>query len=225
MTLNDHTGVNQREPVLASNPPPVKRVARCHGRAGPNRRIAALAARPIASTASVTGDFEGFGGFEAGASTRAQRVKNPVISGADVLNRRSQPRTVEAGTPRRAAIGRWPIPVACWTRAEPITSILSRRRSRQPSWSSTWVVLQARQRARRGRTVFWLLNPRMMRRLACPQGRSTPPQQLPVSRPPIRSASTTEGSSLTMSIDASGITQEGPPRASVKKTEGVLARV
>ncbi len=28
-----------------------------------------------------------------------------------------------------------------------------------------------------------------------------------------------------MSIDASGITQEGPPRATAKKTEGVLERV
>ncbi len=108
MTLNDHVGVSQRELVLDNNPPLVKRVARCHGRVGPNRRIAALAVNPIASTASWTPMLDGFGGSDAGASTRAQRVKNPVILGAEFMKRRSQSRTVEVGTPRRAVIGRWP---------------------------------------------------------------------------------------------------------------------
>ena len=43
-------------------------------------------------------------------------------------------------------------------------------------------------------------------------------------RPANNSISTRPGSPLTMSTDASGITQEGPPRTSAKKSEGVLAR-
>jgi len=69
----------------------------------------------------------------------------------------------------------------------------------------------------RGRQALW---PTMG--CGCPARRSPHPGH---ARPPaISSCSTRSRSPLTMSTDASGITQEGPPRPTAKKSEGVLAR-
>ena len=106
MTLPAHTGANQRQVVLANNPPPVNRAARAHTRPGPNRRTAARVATPTASTASATGLPVAAGGSEPGANANAHRVKNAAIAAARATNRRSQPRTVAAGTPNRSAIRR-----------------------------------------------------------------------------------------------------------------------
>lgn len=109
--------------------------------------------------------------------------------------------------------------------AEPITSASSRRRHNRSSPNNTWVPSQPRHRARRGRTrrsappATRTLRPR-----AQPHGASRSAQPGHRNRPANNSISTRTGSPLTMSTDASGITQEGPPRATAKKSEGVLAR-
>ena len=207
--------------MLDNNPPPVSRAASCHGPAGPNRRIAALVARPTASTASATTDPAGPGGSDAGANTNTHRTKNPAISVADLVNRRSQPRTVAAGNPRRAAIGRCPTPPACSTTAEPITSTLSRRRSKQPSGNNTCVAMHNRQRDRRGRRRDWPPSrPRMTRQLAYAHGPNTPPHDGQPRRPPTRSASTTSRSPPTMSTDASGITSRRAPSSNCHEQRG-----
>ena len=104
MTLPAQRGANQRQLVLANNPPPVNRPARAHTGPGPNRRTAARVATPTASTASATGLPVGAGGSEPGANVNAHRVKNAAITIARAPKRRSHPRTVAAGTPTRSAI-------------------------------------------------------------------------------------------------------------------------
>jgi hypothetical protein len=210
--------------VLDNNPPPDNRAANRHGPAGPKRNTAARVANPMASTASPTAVPVGDGGSDAGANTNAHRTNNAANSIAPHRNRRSQPRTVEGGTPSRAAIRRCPAPAACSINAEPITSTLSRRRTRHMSANNTCVSAHDRHRARRGRNPNAPSPPRIVRHRPYPHRANTPPQSGHPKRPPTRSASTTSRSPLTMSTDASGITQEGPPRATAKKSEGVLAR-
>ena len=111
-SLSVHEGANQRELVLASNPPPVNRDAIDHTGLGPNLNTAERVATPTASTASPTAVPDGPGGSDPGFSTNAHRLKNPAISTARARNRRNHPRTVAVGTPSRPAIGRWPSPPA-----------------------------------------------------------------------------------------------------------------
>ena len=106
VTLPGHTGANQRQLVLANNPPPVNRPARSHTGPGPNRPTAARVATPTASIASLTALLVGAGGSEPGANVNAHCVKNAAITAARNRSRRSQPRTVAAGTPNRSAIRR-----------------------------------------------------------------------------------------------------------------------
>ena len=105
-TLPAQTGANQRQLVLANNPPPVNRPARAHTGPGPKRITAARVAIPTASTASAAAFPVAAGGSDPGANTKAHWEKNAVIAAARARNRRSQPRTVAAGTPNRPAIGR-----------------------------------------------------------------------------------------------------------------------
>src|SRR5487761_2521827 len=107
-TLHAQRGANQRQLVLANNPPPVSRAARVQTGPGPNRRTAARVATPTASTASPTVLPVDAGGSEPGANSSAHRVKNAAITVARAPTRRSQPRTVAAGTPNRSAIRRCP---------------------------------------------------------------------------------------------------------------------
>lgn len=106
MTLPAQAGANQRQLVLANNPPPHNRAAVTHTGPGPNRHTAARVATPTASTASPAALAVGAGGSEPGANTIAHRQKNDAIVAARTRNRRSQPRTVAAGTPTTAAIVR-----------------------------------------------------------------------------------------------------------------------
>ena len=92
--------------MLDNNPPPDNRPAVGHAARGPKRITAARVATPTASTASPTGVPDGDGGSEPGDNTNAHCVKNAAITTARDRNRRSHPRTVDAGTPRRAATGR-----------------------------------------------------------------------------------------------------------------------
>lgn len=106
MTLPDQTGSNQRQLVLDNNAPPHNRPARLHAGPGPNLTTDARVAIPTASTASANTLPVDTGGSDPGANASAQAVKNAAITAALNRNRRNQPRTVDAGTPNRAAIGR-----------------------------------------------------------------------------------------------------------------------
>lgn len=106
MTLPAQLGVNQRQLVLDNNAPPHNRPARLHAGPGPNLTTDARVAIPTASTASPTSLPVGSGGSDPGANASAQVVKNAAMTAALDRNRRSQPRTVDAGTPNRPAIGR-----------------------------------------------------------------------------------------------------------------------
>lgn len=78
-------------------------------------------------------------------------MNNTRTSSARALNRRNQPRTVEAGRPNATAIGRWPEPVALASNADPITAAESARRANQTAGNNTCVLAQPEQDARRGR--------------------------------------------------------------------------
>jgi hypothetical protein len=192
-------GAAQRAARVASRPPPVSDEANLHGGRGPNRRTAAAAAAPIAPTASANAEPAGATGPSIGSNATAQRVKCSRIRSAIAPNRRSQPRTVAAGTPRRAAIGRCPDPAAFATNASPMSATASRRRARPSSGSSTCVDPQPVQRPRRGR------NRRVPARLRSSRSRAQPHRRRLVAhtghtrRPATKSASTTTGSTPTMS--------------------------
>ena len=210
--------------MLDNNPPPVNLETVDHGGRGPNRSTAARVAIPMASTASPTAEPDGRGGSDAGDNTNAHWVKNTAITGALDRNRRSHPRTVVAGNPNRNPIRRWPSPPPPAPRTEPITAPSSRRRTNRSSANNTWVRPQPPQRARRGHTRRSPSTPRTFRQRAWAHRASRSPQPGHRSNPAAKSLSTRSGSTLTMSTDASGITQEGPPRPTAKKSEGVLAR-
>ncbi len=106
MTLPAQEGPNQRQLVLANNPPPLNRATVDHTRPGPNRTTAARVAIPMASTASPATDPAGRGGSTPGDNTRAHCVKNTAMTAALDRNRRNHPRTVAAGNPNLTAIGR-----------------------------------------------------------------------------------------------------------------------
>ena len=87
--------------------------ASCHGDqppttavVTPRRRRAAAPTRPIASTASPTPVPIGALGPASGSSSPSSAVNTAPISCARAVNRRSQPRTVEAARPNCAAIRR-----------------------------------------------------------------------------------------------------------------------
>ena len=77
-------------------------------------------------------------------------VKNARTCSARAANRRSHPRTVEAGRPSTAAIVRCPAPAAAASSAGPITAPASARRDRHHAGSSTCVAPHSRHRDRRG---------------------------------------------------------------------------
>ena len=108
-----------------SSPPADKRLAIRHTEHGPNRSTHARPATAIASNASTTTLPAAKIGPSIGSSTTAERVNSARITSAFASNRRTQPRTVPAGTPNRAAIGRCPSPPACASIAAPITSTSS----------------------------------------------------------------------------------------------------
>ncbi len=84
--------LERSRPRLASD-------ANDHGPTGANRNDAALAATPTASTPSPTGVPVGANGASIGSRPWARTVNHTRICSAFTANRRSQPRTVETGTP------------------------------------------------------------------------------------------------------------------------------
>ena len=77
-----------------------------HGSTGPNRNTAALAATPIASTASPNTDKAESIGPSIGSRPCANTVNQTRTNSALRAKRRNQPRTVETGNPNISATRR-----------------------------------------------------------------------------------------------------------------------
>ena len=137
---------------VANNPPPDNLDTTGHGSAGPNRNAHARAATAITSSPSAMPLPAGITGPSSGSSATAHRVKWLRNNSARSANRRSQPRTVSAGTPRPRAIRRYPMPETLAVIAAPITDTSSWRRNKHTSGNNTCVAAQPRHRARRGRS-------------------------------------------------------------------------
>ncbi len=118
----------------------------------PNRRRAAIAHAPITSTASANTDPAGSNAAARQSSSTSSPVHSARTASAFPAKARSQPRTVDAGRPSRAAIGRCPCPRALARNAAPITSTASARRTRHETANSTCVTRQPKHRTRRGRS-------------------------------------------------------------------------
>jgi len=183
----------------------------------PNRNTHALTATAITSTASASAPPAGNTGPNSGSNANAHRVKCALIASARAANRRSQPRTVSAGTPNRPAISRCPSPRTFASIAAPITDTSSRRRKSTRSGSSTCVPAHPRHFARRGRNT--LRSPAVVhlttRARACPHGPSNPRPRHDehANNPPTSSASTRASSAHTINMGAtSGIKRALPER-------------
>lgn len=187
-----------------SSRPDVATATRGHGGRGPNRRVAADVADPIAATASATTDPAGGGRSSPGSSRNANAVNSARSAPARAANRRSQSRTVVAGRPNRAAIGRCPWPVAFASSAAPITATASTRRSRHTTGINTCVTAQPAHPDRRGRSRSDWSRCRTSRCRAHPHGRSRPSQSGQDNRPARNSQSTRSRSGLTMCMCAPG---------------------
>src|SRR5665213_1146370 len=140
-------------------------------------------------------------------------------------NRRSHPRTVEAGRRRARAMRRWPSPRALATSALPIISVPSRRRTKVSSWTSTWVLSHGRQIERRKRRRSVPSTKRTSRSIPCPQGRNPEPQFGQFRRPCTRAASTAASSVPTMITAELRLRQEEPSRDPSKDLARGLLRV
>ena len=178
-----------------------------HGEAwvGSNRRAAAMAAQPSASTASVTdvarvviGPWSGSGSWDAMTPLSRSEV-------ACSQNLRSQFLTVDSGLPRSAAIVRCPLPLAAMSRAAPIDSDESRRLGNDQAGRSTWVLRQAVPTSRHGRSE--MPDPssrRIWRTRAYPHGCIRPPQCQRCSPRAIPSIALASSSTRIMSLSFHG---------------------
>ena len=92
--------------MLDNNRPRLASDANDHAPTGPNRNTAALAATPIASTASPTAVNAAAIGPSIGSRSCANTVNQTRIISALRAKRRNQPRTVDTGTPTISATRR-----------------------------------------------------------------------------------------------------------------------
>lgn len=110
----------------ASNRPEVTAAANRHtdtvNTERPHRDHPARAVATIAATASATTDPAGSGNLGSGSSAHANLVNAARNGPARAWNRRTQPRTVDAGRPSQTAMRRWPHPSAAAASPAPITS-------------------------------------------------------------------------------------------------------
>ena len=126
------------------------------------------------------------------------------MSSARERRRRSQPRTVPAGTSRSAPIRPEPTPSSAATRTVPITSIASARRGAHQDGGTMWVRRQERQPARPAAAAQSPAQQPDQRFLPYPTGPADQSRRKgQASRPPARSA----GDGIGI-----GIEQHGRPR-------------
>lgn len=112
----------------ASSAPAVTATANRQASTGsPDKLAIAAPATPTAATATTTGGPAG-GARTIGSASAATANNRCVSSSASTAKRRSQPRTVAAGTPNRAPIRPAPQPAALASSAAPITTARSTRR-------------------------------------------------------------------------------------------------
>lgn len=100
------TAAAQGQPVLESSRPRLADEANDHGSTGARRNDAARAATATASTASPTGVPLGATGANIGSRPWARTVNQALTASALTAKRRSQPRTVDTGTPTKLAARR-----------------------------------------------------------------------------------------------------------------------
>src|SRR5664280_2044155 len=212
MTLVAQVGRRKGELVLQSRPPPVTNEASDHTGRGPKRRTATIPSMPMADTASEKADSATDRWSSATATKWAQRVKCSLIASAREANRRSHPRTVDAGRPSARAMRRCPSPRALAVSAMAITSALSRRRTRVSSWTKTWVQEHDRQNDRRKRRRSVFSTKRTSRSIPYPHGRNPAPRFGQARWPFTRSASTAASSVPTMITAELRLRQEEPSR-------------
>jgi hypothetical protein len=144
-------------------------------------------------------------------------VKNTRTCSARPANRRSHPRTVDAGRPSICAAFRNPAPAAAASSAAPITAPESARRDKSRTGSSTCVPPHPRHRARRGTSTS--SGPdgiRTRRGRAHPHPPSTPPHNGHPRSPPASCRSTTPRSPFTVSTTPPSVNPAALPRASPK---------
>lgn len=147
VVLHHPPGVSPGQPG-DSNRPPLAAEATCHpagspviatpATTAPNRCRTAATNIPNPANASPTSDPVGPGAGTSIPAATPARVKNTPTTSARPANRRSQPRTVAAGTPTSAATRRHPAPDATFTiNADMITSAEYILLSRHNTGSST----------------------------------------------------------------------------------------
>lgn len=189
-----------------SNRPRLAADAACQGDTLPTsgqRETAACQAPTIAETAAANDVAASAGGTGSTPVSTRSRVKYTRTYSALRSNRRSQPLTVSAGRPSRAAIDLAPAPDAFHASAAPITSAKSTRLTSANTGRSTCEPPQPMQRARRGLTRTTPSTARSTRRLAQPHGASTPPQSGHSISPVTSLVSTRPASASTVSTGAS----------------------
>ena len=201
----------QGQPVLDNSRPRLADDANDHALTGPSRNTAALAATPIASTASPTTVNAGPIGPSNGSRSWANTVNQTRTIPALSAKRRSQPRTVDTGKPNISATRRCPEPDAFAVNAVPITSTPSRRRSKLSLLINTCVTAHAVHRERRGRTRSSTSRRRRTRHRAQPHGHKRPAQSGHPNSPANRARSTSSRSVPTIFNSAPGH-QEEPSR-------------
>ncbi len=201
----------QGQPVLDNNRPRLADDANDHGPAGPSRNTAARAATPTASTASANTVAAGSIGPSNGSRSCANTVNQTRTMPALTANRRSQPRTVDTGTPTNNAIRRCPQPDAFATSAAPITSTPSRRRNRPSLLINTCVTAHTAHRERRARCRNTTSRQRRTRHRAHPHGHNRPAQSGHPNSPANKARSTSSRSVPTIFNSAPGH-QEEPSR-------------
>ena len=153
----------------------------------PNLPVTAVVAAPNAASTSRHGVPMAFGTDWSTPANLATTMKCTRAGSSRAPHRRSQPRTVPAGTPSHTAIRRCPRPAARAVNAAPITSAASARRSNTVTGNNTCVTKHPAHRARRGRSEP---TPRTRRGRAQPQGASTPAQPGQLSRRSVKRHST-----------------------------------
>jgi hypothetical protein len=174
ISLVGGTGANSRPCVNAA----ATRHADTTTTATPNRRRTAAAPAPTAATASAKAEPAGAAGAGSASNSCTNRVNAAKTRSALAAIRPSQPRTVEAGRPTRAATRRYPHPHARASNAAPITSAASARRDNTVNGANTCVRPHKTHIDRRGTSRSTgptkQRSDRSVRGRARPHGRSTP---------------------------------------------------
>jgi hypothetical protein len=133
--------IDTTDPVGANRPPEVTAAASSHAdnplTAVPHRRAVDAAAAAITATTSASADPQRSGTTGSGSTATSNSVNPTRRASARSRIRRTQPRTVPAGRPSRAAIRRCPHPAAANTTPAPITTASSARPTRALTGNNT----------------------------------------------------------------------------------------